>query len=138
MWSYGKRIWYEYNRDSGGLIAAAIAFYGLLSLVPILALAIAVLGWFLGGSDEALQHAKVGIRDVLPVSGDLIYGTLGEIKQASGGAGLIGLSGLLMTSSAIFGTLEQAFDAMWRTEHRRSWWLSKLVALGATVASVAL
>ena len=137
-WRYARRIWDSFGEHSGGLIAAAIAFYGLLSLVPLLSLAIAVLGWVVGGSEEALRRTEHAIQLALPGSSDLIYEALGRIKQDSGIAGSIGIGGLLLASSAIFGNLELAFSMMWHTPNRRKWWQSRLVSLAATVATLIL
>jgi membrane protein len=124
--------------DSGGLMAAAIAFYGLLSLVPLLSLGIWILALFLGSSAEALPRMQESLKEILPGSGGLIYETLLAIKRDSGLAGLIGIGGLILSASAIFTNMELAFNNMWRVEKMRPWWRQRLVALGTTAVALSL
>ena len=138
LWNYVRRIGQAYGEDSGGLMAAAIAFYALLSLVPLLSLAAAALGLVLGSSREALPRMQESLRETLPGSGGLIYETLLAAKRGSGLAGVIGIGGLLLAASAIFTNLELALNNMWRVKKMRAWWRQRLVALGTTFATLSL
>src|SRR5204862_3008044 len=75
------------------------------------------------------QHS---IQDLMPTSGTLIYDTLTDIKQERGIAGMLGLVGLLLSASAIFSNLEQAFNNIWGAPEARNWWKHRLVAIGTT------
>ena len=119
-------------------MAAAIAFYGLVSLVPLLSLAAWALGLFLGSSREALPRMQASLQEVLPGSGGLIYETLLAVKQGSGLAGLVGIMGLILAASAIFTNLELALNNMWRVQKMRPWWRQRLVALGTTAITLSL
>ena len=46
-------VLYKYLDDSGGFLAALIAYYGLVSLFPLLLLASTVLGFVLSGNPAA-------------------------------------------------------------------------------------
>jgi membrane protein len=138
FWNYLQRISDAYNRHFGMLMAAAVSFYALLSAVPLLTVGVAVLGWIVGGSQQALLQAKAVIQEYLPASGDVVYETLSEIKRDSGWLGIAGLVGLLVSGSAIFTNLEIAFNNIWGVRVMRNWWKQRLVALGTTVLIICL
>ncbi len=133
VWLYVRRIWQAYGKDSGGLMAAALAFYGLLSLVPLLSLGVAILGAILGSSQHALNSLQNAIEQALPGNGDMIYDTLSGIKEGTGLAGIAGLVGLAFSASAIFTNMELALNNMWKAERMRAWWSQRLVALGTSL-----
>lgn len=136
-WTYANRIWESFNRHSDGLLAAAISFYGMLSMAPLLSLGVAILGWVLT-SERALNSVQEALTSYLPTSGTAIFETLAQIKQDTGIAGAIGIGGLLLSASAIFSNLELAFNNIWHAPVMRAWWRQRLVALGTTTLTLAL
>jgi len=133
-----REVWDAYNRHAGGLMAAAMAFYALLAVVPILSAGVAALGWVIGDSREALERLDGVIRQSFPASGSLLHETLTEIKRESGLAGALGLVVLLVSASAIFTNMELAFNAIWQVPKPRPWWRGRLVGLGTTVLALVL
>lgn len=135
-WKYARRIHNAFDSNSGGLLAAAIAFYGLLSLIPLLSLAMFVLVLVVGGS--ALPSVERVVHEMMPSGGELIWSTLGEIKRGTGLAATVGVGGLALSASAIFGNLEVAFNRMWDVERGRAWWRQRLMSLGVMILTVTL
>src|SRR5690348_9662580 len=113
LWLKIKRISASFERHNGPILAAAVAFYGLLSLVPLLSLGVALLAEVAGGSTTALNALQQAIGQILPGNQEMVYKTVSELKHESGMAGLIGLGGLLIAASAVFGTLEDALNGIW-------------------------
>lgn len=137
-WSYGKRIYEAFNRHFGGLMAAAVSFFALLSFIPLLSVAVAVLGLILGGSESALDRLSATVRDYFPTDINLIRSTLKEIHQERTLLGALGLVGLLVSGSAIFTNLEIAFNNIWGVEVMRNWFKQRLVAVGTSVLILCL
>jgi len=138
LWRYGKRISESYARHQGDLMAAALSFYALFSLIPLLLMAIAMLGGFVGSSAEARQQVKNVIQPYLPMSDSLIFDALAEIERGKGLLGLCGLIGLLVSASAIFTKLEIAFNTIWGVRTMRGWWQQRLAALGTALLTLTL
>ena len=108
----------EYVRDYAHYFAGAMVYYALLSLVPLLVLAMAALGWLLRLSPLAsnLEHELLNTVEVT-FGGDLrsaVQQVLEQLQQGSTVATLIGFVGLLMTSSALFAHLRMTFRAIWK------------------------
>src|SRR5205814_3714070 len=60
----------KYTEDRGPLIAAAVSFFALLSLIPLVLLGVWGLGQFLS-SGEAFQHVVGYLEDYLPGSSEV-------------------------------------------------------------------
>src|SRR2546421_6650014 len=109
-------------------MAAAVSFYALLSVVPLLTVGVALLALFVGGSEAALRDMTITIQGYLPASAETIIATLTELKRDKGLLGSIGLVGLLVAASAIFTNLEVAFNNIWGADKMRRWINQRLVA----------
>jgi membrane protein len=99
------------------LRASALSFTTILSLVPFLALAFAVLkGFGVQNVVEPLivERLAVGSSDVVTK----IISYINNTKMASLGA--IGLAALIVTVISLLGSIEEAFNDIWGVEETRS------------------
>ena len=116
---------------------AAISYYTVTSLAPILIIVISIAGIFFG--QEAARGALQGelgnlmghdgaqvLQDILKHAASPKTGTI---------AGIIGLITLLITASGVFGEIQSALNAIWRADPKGTT-LSRLVR--ARVASLGL
>ncbi|HEY5759320.1 MAG TPA: YihY/virulence factor BrkB family protein [Steroidobacter sp.] len=108
----------EYVRDYAHYFAGAMVYYALLSLVPLLVLLMAALGWVLRLSPVAttLEHQLLSTVEVT-FGADLrvaVEQVSEYLQRGSIMATLIGVVGLLLTSSALFGHLRMTFRAIWK------------------------
>jgi membrane protein len=108
----------EYVRDYAHYFAGAMVYYALLSLVPLLVLLMAALGWVLRLSPVAtnLEHQLLSTVEVT-FGADLrlaVEQVSEHVQQGSILATIIGVVGLFLTSSALFGHLRMTFRAIWK------------------------
>jgi len=99
---------------------AAIAFYSVTSLIPVLVIVIAIAGLVLG--EDAARGAIVGELAGLigPDGATLIQGAI-ESAYKSGSTGLALVAGaiiLALSLSGVFGELQSALNAVWRVDDR--------------------
>lgn len=102
----------KFGAEDASLIAAAISFYVFLTLLPLLLLAIAVLGYVVGSSDKAYD-AVVGFFNSFVPTSTFVTDALRGLVQARGVIGWIGIISLLWTGSQLFVTLQIALDNIW-------------------------
>ncbi len=119
-------------------MAAAVSFFALLSVLPLLSVGVAVLGWFVGNSEHALNKVATSIRTYLPSESTIIVEALKEIKRDRGWLGFVGLIGLLLSGSAIFTNLEIAFNNIWGVTVMRHWFKQRLIAIATSLLVIAL
>lgn len=107
----------KWQRDRCSAWGAALSYYALFSLFPILLVALSVLGRVLGPDAELMAQLQTVDMNWLPAEvRDLIEGTLAALNRSSTGAGIIGFGLLLYSASTVFGVLNQAVAAIWRDD----------------------
>ncbi len=119
------RLW---SAVDGARMSAAISFYGVLSLAPLVLLLVGVLGWWL---DRALlEKGLVTQIDGLvgPQGSALIGHALQSAKEPAEGliASVAGFLVLVSGATGVFGELQAAFERLWRAGSgvpaRQQWW----------------
>ncbi|MBN1825075.1 MAG: YihY/virulence factor BrkB family protein [Candidatus Eisenbacteria bacterium] len=116
---------FEWRRDAAQRMAAALAFYTLISLAPLLVLMIAVIGFVFGR--EAVEGELV--MRLQGLMGEPVARTVQNLVAAAGSgsskllATSLGLVFLVYGASAVFGQLHDSLNMIWHTErHRVSGW----------------
>src|SRR5512140_10040 len=119
------QLWSDAN---GGRMSAAMSFYGILSLAPLLLLLVAVLGWWLDRKllEQGLTSQIAGI--VGEQGRMLIQQALASAKEPGQGliASLVGFAVLLSGATGVFSELQAAFERMWvsgsEAVAEQKWW----------------
>ncbi|QDU30984.1 Inner membrane protein YhjD [Anatilimnocola aggregata] len=119
----------EWQKDGGSRMGAALAFYSVLSLAPLLMIALALAGLFF---DQALarDHLMTQMGDLVGPEGAQAIKVMLDSGTKSGGrlATILGIATLLFGASGVFGELQAAMDAVWDVKPKRMAWLSMLRA----------
>jgi membrane protein len=126
-----RRAFKEFGKDNGTLMAASVAFYLLLSLVPLALVGIAILGWVLGDTQAQAQVFSF-LKGYFPAQYSMLKGLVLQVKESRGTIGLVGIGTLILTASGGFNTLETAINIAWNAPNR-NFLMSKLFALGMMV-----
>jgi membrane protein len=111
----------KWDRDNVPGMAAALSYYTLFSLFPLLLVILSVLGALIGPDTEAFQTIQRAIAQYLPSEvHELIKDTMLSLNQNSVGAGIVGTLLLLLASSTIFVILKQSVNRIWGSPSRVS------------------
>ncbi len=108
----------EWREDDASRLAAALAFYSVISVAPLLVLAITIAGFFYG-TDTARQQLADQIRGVMgPQASDALLMILqnADKPQTASIAGIIGVIVLLWGASNVFAQLQNAMNVIWDVE----------------------
>jgi membrane protein len=123
----------RYAEDAGGYLAGAIAYFGFLSLFPLLLLALSVVGFVLAGNEDLADDITAEIEASVPGLEALVGDNLRALEQARAATGLIGLAGLLWTGTGVVGAARNALLRIFREDRLSSGIVLKLWLVGATV-----
>lgn len=110
LFSFLKEVYREFIKDNGPLFAAAISFFGITSLIPLLLLAVGVFGHIIGSRESALQKVVAFIGDYIPVGTTLLQEYLMSISRQSSVLSGLGLVGLLWVGTQVFVILQQVMN----------------------------
>ncbi len=103
------RVMNQMSKNNGTSLAAAIAYYGFLSIFPLLLGLIGLLGYFLP-SQNIQQQILTYVQQNLPGLSDTITSNIQNVVNARGALSIIGIIGFLWSGSGIFGALDNAIN----------------------------
>lgn len=126
--------WITHNASSLG---AALAFYTLFSIAPILVIAMAVAGYVFG-PNVAETQVLGEMRGLLGDAGAKAVQSLLASAHQSGVKGIaaaIGIVTLLIGATSVFGELQSTLDYIWKSPKKGSvaWWRilrSRILSVG--------
>ncbi|HYM44569.1 MAG TPA: YihY/virulence factor BrkB family protein [Solirubrobacteraceae bacterium] len=132
-------VFKKLDDDEAGQLTALFAYYGFVSLFPLLLVFVAVLGFVLEGSPstrESILHSTLG---QFPIIGDQLQRNVHSLRGSAAALG-IGLVGALLGGLGIAGALQNAFNHAWEIprERRPNFVRWRLRGLGLLVALATL
>jgi membrane protein len=113
-------------------MAAGISFYFMLSLVPMLFLLLAIIGFFLQGSLTAKEGLREAVRENIPFLTDEILRNIEHVVQKPTLLGWIGGIALLLSADLVFMAIQSSLDRIFapgRSSFLRSKMLSVILAV---------
>jgi membrane protein len=117
----------NFYRSDNLTYAASMAYYALLSLFPLLMLALAVLGWATGDIESRNAVLDFLLR-YFPSRFDFITGQLDALRTGGINMGVAGSIGLVWGGLAIFGMITTAINYAWGVENTPNFWQHKLIS----------
>lgn len=124
-----------WSAADGLRMSAAMSFYGVLSLAPLLVFIISALAWWL---DRAALEASViaQIRDLVGAQGaDVVQAAIHSASQPAEGvlASLLAFGVLLMGATGVFAELQAALERLWLqgtgAQAGGAWWRTATLRL---------
>ena len=127
------RLVERWGTDRCALIAAAMAFFGLLSVFPIVLAVVAILGQTLVGNEEVLEKFRAYIADFFPGAAGDILSEVNKIASNTdaGTLSIVGIASLLWSGRAFFDTLAAVLNGIWPNTEPRGF-LQHQLALWST------
>jgi membrane protein len=115
-----KETWEEFNADKVPRLGAALAYFTIFSLAPLLIVVIGIAGFFLGG-DNAQAELLALANEYLGAQGAAVVADL-IANATQPGSGLIattiGVGTLLFGASNLFAQLQGTLNTIWGVEPR--------------------
>ncbi len=112
-----RALFQKFFADRGTHLAAMIAYFALLSFVPLLFLALALLG-LAGQADENSFFVKELNRIFPSTSLDQTLSAVRKIQDNAATLGIVGSVTLLWSSTSLFSVLESAFNIVYGRPNR--------------------
>ena len=118
FWKLLKQTFKEYNEDKVPRLAAALAYYTVFSIPPLLVIAIAIIGLFFGRSNAQDAILKQVSTLIGAQGADAIGTILMSTDDPEGGliATIIGVVLLLLGASGVFGQFQDSLNTIWEVQ----------------------
>ena len=138
-WQFLKEGFTAFIDDNALSRGAAIAFYAVTAIAPVLFIATFVAGIFLG---PAAASGAVGyeLRQVMsPASADMVQFAIVHVRGAHHTllGSLIGLTALIVTASGVFTEIQDALNVIWKAPRAESYFYQlirgRVLSLGLVV-----
>lgn len=124
--------WHAYGEDRCSMIAAALSYYALLSLFPLMLFILAMSSPFLQ-SEAAIRSITGFISQYMPTGALLLRKSLDEVTQARGTLTLVAALGFLWSSSGVFDLIQLGLNRAFCVKQPRPLWRQRIVSLGMVV-----
>jgi len=140
-WTLLVRTFEAWDADYGPRMGAALAYYALFSLAPILLIAVTVAGAVFGDAsarDEVYKQVQsyVGTQGAQAVR--VLMGSMAAAKGVVGGA-IVSIAMLFFAASGLVIELQSALNDIWKVEPPPRPWLAlvrrRVVAMGFVLGS---
>ncbi|MEO9136364.1 MAG: YihY/virulence factor BrkB family protein [Casimicrobiaceae bacterium] len=121
VWSLTKESFSQWSDDYAPSMGAALAYYTIFSIAPLLIIAIAVAGFFFG-ADAARGEIFTQLRGLLGDQGaTAIEAMVRSASQTGHGsfAAIAGIVMLLIGATSVFGELQTDLDRIWDSPEPR-------------------
>ena len=118
LWLHLKRAFSAWNEHEAPRLSAALSFYSIVSLAPLVILVIAIVSLAIGHS-AAQDQIFSEVQELIGVAGARAVEAVVEHSKepvSSGVASVIGLLTLLFGASGVFAELQSALNKIWEVK----------------------
>jgi len=124
-------LWYEMGRTNMSLLASGVAFYGLLSIFP--ALAVVISGYALLADPSDVQWQMSGLLGIMPVEAwslvsDELKSLVAQNNSKLGIGLVISLTVALWSARSASAAMMEALNSIYRVTEQRGFFMQQAVA----------
>jgi membrane protein len=114
-----KETFSDWSEDKVPRLAAALAYYTVFSLAPLLVIVIAIAGLF-GASDAVQSGVMTQIQDLVGTEGEQFIGSMIQNANQRPATGIVatvvGTVTLLIGALGVFGELQNSMNTIWEVK----------------------
>ena len=111
-----KQTYNEWSEDKGPRLGAALAYYAIFSIPPLMMIALGILGFVYSGNILDVLQSQLAMLVGDDMSKTLLTGV--QVSGQKGGiiASLIGVGVLIFGASGVFAELQDALNTIWEVK----------------------
>ncbi|MCW8834864.1 MAG: YihY family inner membrane protein [Rhodospirillales bacterium] len=116
---FAAYVWLRFQADSCLRIAASLSYTSLLALVPLAAIAFAILSAFPAFKGVKAEIQNYVLSNFMPETGEALQSYLDGFLANTGNLTALGTIGLAVTAVMLLNTITGAMNTIFRVERRR-------------------
>lgn len=129
LYKLGRETLDSFQEAEASRASAAMTYYVLFSLSPLLIVLVTIASYFVTGSQASAQITRI-MTAVIPVSKSLVERNISRIMEFRNSIGAVGLVGFLWSASNAFSILVDNINRAWPESKKRSFFQKRLLGLG--------
>jgi membrane protein len=132
-----RRSWHGFFERRVPMMAAGLAFYFMLGLIPFLFIVAASSGYFLKNNPGIYQQITVNVLELLPPGiGERL---LAQIQSAAAnwqGFGVIGLFTMVLVAMGLFDALDEGINAVMGARKKVNFFAGRIISFAYVVGAI--
>jgi membrane protein len=121
-----KKTFASWMDDNALRLSAALAYYSVFSIAPLLVLSLGIAGWLFGADAQFGKHLEDQLQDLIgPQASQVVQSMIKSSSHPSQSisATVVGMVTLLLGASGVFGQLKDALNTVWgvKVKSGRGW-----------------
>lgn len=125
-----KETFQDWSEDKAPRLAAALSYYTIFALAPLLVLIIAITGFVIGNNDAIRSQLLTQVQGLVGQQGAQAVDTLitNASKPRSGIiATVLGIITLVLGATGVFGQLQDALNTIWEVEPKKGGGILRMI-----------
>ena len=118
-WAFARFLWRRFVDDQCFEVAGALAFTTLFALVPLAAVAIAIVSLFPVFGDVRDTLTEFIFSNFVPAAGAEVQAYLFSAAEAAAQLRAVGVIALIVSALVTMNSIEETFNRIWRVSHGR-------------------
>jgi membrane protein len=102
--------------DNTSMLAAALAFYTLLSLAPALLVIVAIAGAWFGRAEVQAEIVSTAGEMLGATVAEVVRNVLQQLESHSSAATIAGVASMFFGATVVFGALQDSLNRIWQVE----------------------
>jgi membrane protein len=119
--SFSRHVWNRFIEDRCTFIASSLTLTTLLSLVPLMSVALAIFSAFPDFTELIADVQDFLFRNFVPTAGEVVQGYIQDFVAQAQRLKTVGIIFLIATALLMMATIDNAFNTIWRVQARRQW-----------------
>ncbi len=128
--NYLKLLYEKYHTDAAPLLASAIAFAALFSLIPLILLGVSLVGYLIASPERQLEIVEFATAALPGELGDVIGDNIGALVASRAFTSVLAILGLIFAGLAVFRSIEWAMNRIFMAADPRSPLKATMLHLG--------
>jgi membrane protein len=118
---FAREVFDEWSKDDALSLGAALAYYTIFSMAPLLVLVIAIVGLAFGRAAAQGQIVAQVQDSIGPAGAQMIEGMIARASQPSSGvvATVVSLVTMFFGATGVFGQLQSSLNKIWEVGPKR-------------------
>ena len=134
-WNFLKYVLQAYSEHECTRHAAALAYFGVFSIFPLL-LFLVYVGSFFISSEYSRQLIDNYLNQIFPMTSENVNRIIDQTLSARSSIGLVSGIGLLWSGSVVFNSLEIVLSKIWGSKPRSFWRRRVLAVLSVLILGI--